>query len=105
MPIWPVSAYCEENVYTEYASPRFSRISWKRREEAEPPRTPSRIEAVNRRLSERAMPGAARQTWYCSVLLLSKRRLGGGGATNGARADAFRVGGSASFSDMRSTSS
>src|SRR5712691_11700397 len=47
--------------------PRFSRISWKSRDEAEPPRIESRIEAANRRGSERAIPGAPTQTWYCSV--------------------------------------
>jgi hypothetical protein len=35
--------------------PRFSRISWKRRDDAEPPRIESRIDAANRRLSEREM--------------------------------------------------
>ena len=53
--------------------PRFSRISWKSRDEAEPPRIASRIEAAKRRRSERAMPGAPMQTWYCSVSLRWKR--------------------------------
>ena len=58
--------------------PRFSRISWKSREEAEPPRIASRIEAAKRRRSVREMPGAPRQTWYCSVSLRWKRRPGFG---------------------------
>ena len=65
--------------------PRFSRISWKRREDAEPPRIPSSSEAAKRRLSERAIPGAAMQTWYCSVSLRWKRRLGAGGFTSAGR--------------------
>ena len=40
--------------------PRFSRISWKSREDAEPPRMLSSSEAANRRRSEREMPGRAR---------------------------------------------
>ena len=39
--------------------PRFSRISWKRRDDAEPPRIASRIEAAKRRRSERETPGRA----------------------------------------------
>jgi hypothetical protein len=62
---------------------------------------PSRIEAVKRRLSEREMPGAPRQRWYCSVSLRWKRRLGGGGATSGARAAGLRAGGAWAFPDMR----
>ena len=56
--------------------PRFSRISWKSRDDAEPPRIASSSEAAKRRRSERAIPGAPRQTWYCSVSLRWKRRLG-----------------------------
>src|SRR5919106_6933967 len=104
MPSCPVSAYCDENVYTEYASPRFSRISWKRREDAEPPSTPSRIEAVKRRRSDRAIPGAARQTWYCYVSRSRKTSEGGGGATRGVRGDPLRAGGSDAFCTIRSTS-
>src|SRR5213592_2231177 len=58
--------------------PRFSRISWKSRDEAEPPRIESRIDAAKRRRSERAMPGAPTQTWYCSVFFLVKTSPGGG---------------------------
>src|SRR3954464_509249 len=65
--------------------PRFSRISWNSREEAEPPRIPSSSEAAKRRRSVRAIPGAAMQTWYCSVSLRWKRRLGGGGLTSAGR--------------------
>ena len=53
--------------------PRFSRISWKSREEAEPPRIESSSEAAKRRSSVREIPGAPRQTWYCSVGRRSKR--------------------------------
>src|SRR5438093_164017 len=63
--------------------PRFSRISWKSRDEAEPPRIESRIDAAKRRRSERAMPGAPTQTWYCSVFFLAKTSPGGGAFTIG----------------------
>src|SRR2546423_1670483 len=63
--------------------PRFSRISWKSREDAEPPRMPSRSEAAKRRRSERAIPGAPRQRLYCSVSLRAKRSPGGGALTSG----------------------
>src|SRR6266508_3453655 len=63
--------------------PRFSRISWKRREDAEPPRIESRIDAAKRRWSERAIPGAPMQTWYCSVSFRAKRNPGGGALTSG----------------------
>src|ERR1051326_6077588 len=66
--------------------PRFSRISWKSRDDAEPPRMPSRSDAAKRRRSERAIPGAPRQTLYCSVSLRVKRRPGGGAFTSGGRA-------------------
>ena len=56
--------------------PRFSRISWKSRDDAEPPSSASSSDAVKRRRSERAMPGAPMQTWYCSVSLRWKRTLG-----------------------------
>ena len=65
--------------------PRFSRISWKSRDDAEPPRSASRSDAVKRRRSERAIPGAPMQTWYCSVFLRWKRMLGRGGRTSGLR--------------------
>src|ERR671931_146616 len=65
--------------------PRFSRISWKSRDDAEPPRIESRIEAAKRRRSERAIPGAPTQTWYCSVSFFAKRRPGGGAFTSGRR--------------------
>src|ERR671925_17655 len=55
--------------------PRFSRISWKSRDDAEPPRMPSRSDAAKRRRSVRAIPGAPTQTWYCSVSLRWKRTL------------------------------
>ena len=48
---------------------------------------------MKRRRSERAMPGAPRQRWYCSVGFAWKTSDGFGGATNGARADGFRAGG------------
>src|SRR6266540_7518654 len=63
--------------------PRFSRISWKRRDEAEPPRMESSSEAAKRRRSERAIPGAPTQTWYCSVSFFAKRNPGGGVFTSG----------------------
>ena len=56
--------------------PRFSRISWKSLEEAEPPTIASINEAAKRRSSRREMPGALRQTWYCSVSLRWKRTPG-----------------------------
>ena len=65
--------------------PRFSRISWKRRDDAEPPSSASSSEAVKRRRSERAMPGAPTHTWYCSVFFRRKRMLGRGGRTSGVR--------------------
>ena len=65
--------------------PRFSRISWKSRDDAEPPRIASRSEAAKRRRSERAIPGAPRQTWYCSVSFRWKRRPGAGASTSGRR--------------------
>src|SRR5919202_70111 len=78
--------------------PRFSRISWKSREEAEPPRIPSRSEAAKRRRSEREIPGAARQKWYCSVSLRWNRRPGGGAFTSGRRTRGpFGVGASSAF--------
>ncbi len=55
-------------------------------------------EAANRRSSVREMPGALRQTWYCSVSLRLKTTLGGGAATSGGRALGFRAGGGAFFS-------
>ena len=58
--------------------PRFSRISWKSRDDAEPPRIASSSDAAKRRRSEREMPGAPMQTWYCSVSLRWKRTPGGG---------------------------
>ena len=58
--------------------PRFSRISWKRRDDAEPPRIESSSDAAKRRRSEREMPVAPRQTWYCSVSLRWKRSSGAG---------------------------
>jgi len=39
---------------------------------------PSSNDAAKRRRSDRAIPGAPRQTWYCSVSLCWKRRPGGG---------------------------
>ena len=39
---------------------------------------PSSSDAAKRRRSERAIPGAPRQRWYCSVSLRWKRRPGGG---------------------------
>src|SRR4029078_5068304 len=83
MPPGLVSVYCEAKEYTEYAIPRFSRISWKRRDDAEPPRIESRIDAAKRRRSEREMPGAPRHTWYCSVSLRWTRSPGGGDWTSG----------------------
>ncbi len=65
--------------------PRFSRISWKSRDDAEPPSSASSSDAVKRRRSERAIPGAPMQTWYCSVRLRWKRTLGRGGLTSGLR--------------------
>src|SRR5437763_1041628 len=65
--------------------PRFSRISWNRRDEAEPPRIESSREAAKRRRSERERPGAPMQTWYCSVSFFAKRKLGGGAFTSGRR--------------------
>ena len=65
--------------------PRFSRISWKSRDDAEPPSSASSSDAVKRRRSERAIPGAPMQTWYCSVRLRWKRTLGRGGRTSGLR--------------------
>src|SRR5260221_13591362 len=63
--------------------PRFSRISWKSRDDAEPPRIESRIDAAKRRRSEREIPGAARHTWYCSVSFCWNRSFGAGGVTSG----------------------
>src|SRR3954468_5175003 len=65
--------------------PRFSRISWKSRDDADPPRIESRMDAAKRRRSERAMPGAATQAWYCSVSFFAKARPGGGDFTSGRR--------------------
>ena len=81
-------------VYTAYAMPRFSRISWKSRDDAEPPRMASRMEAANRLRSEREIPVAPRQTWYCSVSFRWKRSPGGGCFTSGLRTDAPACGGS-----------
>src|SRR3954462_14192996 len=66
--------------------PRFSRISWNSRDEAEPPRIESSREAAKRRRSEREMPVAPRQRWYCSVSLRWKRRPGPGIRASGRRA-------------------
>ena len=66
----------------------FSRISWNSRDDAEPPRIASRSEAANLRRSERAIPGAATQTWYCSVSFRAKRMPGGGCFTSGDRTPA-----------------
>ena len=56
-----------------------------------PPRIESSSDAANRRRSERAMPGAPMQTWYCSVSLRWKRSPGGGGRDERtAHADALR---------------
>src|SRR3954468_7941846 len=95
MPTSPVSVYCAPNEYTEYAIPRFSRISWKSRDEAEPPRIESRIDAANRRRSERAMPGAPAQTWYCSVFFFANASPGGGDFTSGRRTRGPPAGGPA----------
>jgi hypothetical protein len=38
------------------------------------------------------MPGAPTHTWYCSVFLRTKRMLGCGGRTSGARSFGPRVG-------------
>src|ERR1700745_4068129 len=89
----PVSVYWDAKVYTEYAIPRFSRISWKSRDDAEPPRMESRIDAAKRRRSERAMPEAQTQTWYCSVSFFAKRKPGGGDFTSGRRTRGPPVGG------------
>ena len=43
------------------------------------------MEAANRRRSEREMPGAPRQTWYCSVSFFANRKLGDGAFTSGRR--------------------
>src|SRR2546430_1337052 len=43
------------------------------------------MEAANRRRSEREMPGAPRQTWYCSVSFFANRKLGVGAFTSGRR--------------------
>src|SRR6478672_3980894 len=86
MPTRPVSVYCEAKEYTEYAIPRGSRISWKSRDDAEPPRIASSSDAAKRRRSEREIPGAARHTWYCSVSFCWNRRRGGGACTRGGRA-------------------
>ena len=70
--------------------PRFSRISWNSRDDAEPPRIESSSEAAKRRRSEREMPGAPRQRWYCSVSLRWKRSPGGGACVERAAHDAVR---------------
>ena len=91
-----MSVYCDAKLYTAYAIPRFSRISWKSRDDAEPPRIPSSSDAAKRRLSEREIPGAAMQTWYYSVSLRWKLRLGAGGFTSGGRTRGpFRTGAAA----------
>src|SRR3954452_21215667 len=73
--------------------PRFSRISWKRRDDAEPPRIASSSDAAKRRRSERAIPGAPMHTWYCSVSLRAKRKPGGGAFTSGRRTRRVDAGG------------
>ena len=61
--------------------PRFSRISWNSRDDAEPPRIASRIEAAKRRSSPRGIPGALRHAWYCSVSLRRNCEAGRGHAS------------------------
>jgi hypothetical protein len=51
------------------------------------------------------MPGAARQTWYCSVAFCWKTSEGGGGATSSLRAAGLRAGGAGAFPASRPTSS
>ena len=51
------------------------------------------------------MPGAERQTWYCSVGFSRKTSEGFGGATNGVRADGFLAGAAPAFARILSTSS
>ena len=63
------------------------------------------MEAVKRRRSERAMPGAPMQTWYCSVSFSWKTTLGGGAATSGGLARAGRAGGAAFLAAIRAQSS
>ena len=61
----------------------------------------SRIEAVNRRRSDRAIAGPPMHTWYCSVFLCWNEMLAAGGATSGGRARGFRAGGGAFFAAIR----
>ncbi len=50
------------------------------------------------------MPGADRQTWYCSVAFAWKTSDGFGAATKGARADGLPVEGAPALARMPSTS-
>ena len=56
--------------------PRFSRISWNSREDADPPSIESSSEAANRRRSDLGRPMPPRQTWYCSLVLVWNRISG-----------------------------
>src|SRR5437763_1174026 len=88
----------------EYAIPRFSRISWKSRDDAEPPSIESRSDAAKRRRSEREIPGAPMQRWYCSVSFRWKRSPGGGVCPNGRRARGVRRTGASLWRSKRSSS-
>src|SRR3954447_12738480 len=55
----------------------------------------SRTRSAKRRSSSRAMPGAPRQTWYCSVSLAMNRMRGGAAGGAPGRAGGARAGGAA----------
>src|SRR3954452_13134142 len=86
-----MSTYWLEYEYTAYARPRFSRTSWKSRDELEPPRIVSSTRSTKRRSSPREIPGEPRQRWYCSVCCDRKHARGpvveGAGSNGSAEPD------------------
>ena len=65
--------------------PRCSRISWKRRELAEPPSIESSSDAANRRRSDRETPRPPRHRCTCSVSLRWKTERGAASPTQTGR--------------------
>src|SRR5579875_517256 len=63
----PVSLCCAVKLYTEYASPRFSRTSWNSREDMPPPSAAFSTPSANLRSSVRRSPVQPRTRLACSM--------------------------------------